>query len=171
MTEIFLAPDVLRSEVLHVLDAALRHFPARGPHHLEAHRVRVELALQVDDRLRLEAMVGEPAALALGVGRAEAGETPAGIGLQRRRQDLDVALLKHHAAIGANAASRDFLDGDRGHHETQLLEQSGRGVEIADEMRNVIEKQLAGRRPLEFGGIHVTLSMKRKEIPEAYTPR
>ena len=57
----------------------------------------------------------------------------------------------------ADAASRDFLDGNRGHHETQLLEQSGRGVEIADEMRNVIEKQLAGRRLLEFGGIHVTL--------------
>src|SRR5207302_5822089 len=47
MSEIFLAPDVLRSEVLHVLDAALRHFPARGPHPLEAHRVRVELALQI----------------------------------------------------------------------------------------------------------------------------
>jgi len=143
--------------VLHVLDAALRHLPGTRQHHLEAHRLRVEIALQVDDQLRLEAVVGEPAMLGFGIRRAEAGEKQAGIGLQRRPQDLDIALLEHHAAIGADTASRNFLDGNRGHLETQLLQKFRRGVEIANEMRNVIEKQLAGRRLLEFGGVHVTL--------------
>ena len=61
---------------------------------------------------------------------------------------VTIHTAKPGIVIGKGGASVDQLREDL---EKQF------GVEIANEMRNVVEKQLAGRRLLEFGGVHVTL--------------
>ena len=164
------APDVLRRELLYILDASLGHLLGRQPHDLELRRCAVYAALQIDERLRLEAVRLQPAMLALGVGRAVAHEVHAvvaphelahaicGWRVVRRREELDVALFEHHAAVRrAHGACRRLLHRDRRHFHAQRLEHLCRRVEVGDEMRNVIDEELARGRLLSIGDIHGAL--------------
>src|SRR5690606_42025567 len=82
-------------------------------HDLEACEASiVERTLEVDERLRIEAVRGEAAVLAFGVRRAEAGEVHADEAIDAaahaardRRvegggEELDVAFFEHRASVG-----------------------------------------------------------------------
>jgi len=161
------APQVLGRELLDVLDAPLGHFLRRQPHDLEARRAARDLAREIDERLRLEAMRREPPLFARGVRRAVAKQVDAVIAshqrahalggrrVVRRREQLDVARFQHHATIGgAHRPLGRALHGDRRHAQPERLAHARRRVEIDDEVRDVIEVELARRRPLPVGGVH-----------------
>ena len=90
-----------------------------------------------------------------GVGGAEAGEVHAVVALhesadalrvqrvERGAEDLEVALLEHHAAVGgAGGLSGDLVMRDRRGSEAELVEQPRRRVEVGHEMRKVVEAQV-----------------------------
>jgi hypothetical protein len=131
----------------------------------------VHLSLELDQRLRLEAVRGEARVLGLGVGRAEAGEMdpdeffhplahPAGCRrVVRWSQKLDIAFLEHHAAVrGAHRFSVGELDRGRRDDEAQALQQPRSRVELGNEMRNVVEEQLAGGGLLPVCNAHEALT-------------
>jgi hypothetical protein len=74
----------------------------------------------------------------------------------RWSQQLDIAFLQHHAAVGgADGPLGSDLRGPPGYVKTEVLENRGRGVQVGHEMRHVVENQLAGRGSLSVCGIHV----------------
>ena len=110
---------------------------------------------------------GDGSVLRLGGGRAEAREVQAdealhalahapGIGrIRRRRENLDIAFLEHHAAVGrAGRLSGDLMHGDGSDGESELFPHRGGGIEVGHEMPEMIEAQLARGRALPIGDIH-----------------
>ena len=78
--------------------------------------------------------------------------------IERGREQLEVTLLEHHAAVrGAGGLSLHLLDRSRLHRVAQLLPQLGRGVEVRNEVPEVIQAQLARRRALTLCDSHVAL--------------
>src|SRR5262245_47458166 len=119
------------------------------------------------DRLGLEAVRGEPRVLGGCVGRAEAGKVHAdealharanalGVGgVERGGEELDVAFVKHYAAVGgARRFSADLVHRDRRDLASELLPNRGRRGQVGHEMCDVIEIELARRRTLALRGIH-----------------
>jgi len=111
-----------------------------------------------------------PPLLACGVGRAKANQVHAVVAphecahasgggrVVSGRKELDVARVEHHTAVGrADRALRRALHGSRRHAQAERLADTRRGVEIGDEVRDVIEVELARRRPLPVGGVHGAL--------------
>jgi hypothetical protein len=154
-------PDLLRCELLDILDAAFGHLLRRGAHDLEARGAAIDGARQIDERLRLVAVRLQPAMLGFRVGRAEAHDMHAAVArhqlahalrrgrVVRRRKQLDVAVFQHHAAVrGADRALGCLLHRGGGDLHPQRLEHARGSIEVDDEVRNVVDVQLAGRGPL-----------------------
>src|SRR4051812_23149287 len=74
-----LAPEMLRRELLYILDASLGHLLRRQSDDLEPGRAAIDGALQVNKGLRFEAVRLQAPLLTFCVGRAEAHEMHAGI--------------------------------------------------------------------------------------------
>jgi hypothetical protein len=95
-------------------------------------------------------------------------------GVARRREEFQVPLLEHHAAIactgghdGSAGLGAMRLLGERGQRETELFQRAARTVHVRHEVRHVIEHQLSRRRNLTIGrsGIRVHLRLSRSNVP------
>src|SRR6185369_4349857 len=165
MGEVLLGPDRLGRELLDVLHAPFGHLRRRDVDDLEAHLVAaLERALETDEGIGLEAVLGEAPVLGFGLRRAEAGEVHAVVPrhviarsagvrrVERRREDLDVALLQHDAAVGGSGRRalrpvRRF----RRHLEPKQLRDARRRAEVRHEVRYVVEVELAWGGALVLG--------------------
>lgn len=99
----------------------------------------------------------QPQMLAFGVRRAEAAKVHALVALHRRAQPpgvrgvsrgckkFHVAFLEHQADIrGSGGTFLRLLRGGRRHCKTERFQRARRGVQIGNEVRDVVEDQLAG---------------------------
>ena len=163
-------PDLLRRELLYILDASFGHLLRRRAHDLEARAAAVDCAREIDQRLRLVAVRLQPALLGLRVGRAEAHEMHAAVArhelahalrrrrVVRRRKQFDITVFQHYAAVGgADRPARRLVHRYRRDFHAQRREHAGRRIEVGDEVCKVVEEQLAGRRPLPVCDIHGAL--------------
>ena len=95
--------------------------------------------------------------LAFGVRRAEAGEVHARVALHRGAQALrigrihggskefQVAVLEHHADVrGARRPVLRLLRRGRRDDEAERLQRPRRGAQIRNEVRDMVQDQLAG---------------------------
>src|SRR6185503_20897825 len=122
---------------------------------------------QIDERFGIKSMGGETPLLALRVRRAEGAEMHAaitrhvlahapGVGrIERGREDLDVSFLEHDAAVrGAGVRALRAVRRLGRHDEAHRLGDTRRRAEIRNEMRYVVEIELARRGLLLFGDGH-----------------
>ena len=148
------------------LDAAFRHLAGLDPRHRERRGIGAGLGadrpLERRNRARAEARVAEPAMPGVGVGDREGGKLDAGIAPERglelaaeRRvggleQHLHVAARHHRADIAGpgRAAVGGDLDGYRRRRKAGALERRRRGLRVAHEMADMVEKNLIAQRQL-----------------------
>ena len=70
-------------------------------------------------------------------------------------EQLEVALLEHHAAVrGAGRPAADLVVRNRRDRKAELLPHRGGGAQVGHKMCEVIEDQLARRRALALGDVH-----------------
>ncbi len=151
-------PDRFGGEVLDELHAAFGHRLRRRAYDPEARAACGRVAFELQE-LGCEAVCAQPGVLLVGDRRAEAGEVHAGVAGHRRAQmrggrrigdrgeEFEIALLEHRAHVGGTQQPvRAALRGFGRRREAERFERAGCGAEIGNEVRNVIEKELARRR-------------------------
>ena len=102
-------------------------------------------------------MISQPAMLALGIGGAEAREVHPGIALHGRAQppgigcirgggeEFEVTVFQHHADVrSARGSVLRLLRGCRRQGKAERFEGVRGGAQVGNEMRDVVENQLAG---------------------------
>ena len=150
------------------LDAALRHRAALEPHHREGGDARpglgLDRALELHQRPHGKARLGQAPVLAFGIDDRERRQMHAGVAGQRRlelaaerrvgglEQHLDIAAAEHRGDV-AGAGRRAVgivLHRHRRRRKARARQRPARGLGVADEMADVIEKDLA-RQPAVGG--------------------